>query len=296
MEINGFYLEDEIIEKILSPYVKSIMIIGGSDTGKTTLIEALSSFLSRKYRTGIVDADIGQSHIGLPTTIGWGYGKAEFPGWEAIRVEDFYFTGTLSPPGNLLQVLTGTKLITEKAMAKCEKIIIDTTGLISGPGGRVLKQYKIDLVKPDLVLAIEKVKELTWIIKPFESQARPLIYRVRTPEAVGSKSIHMRIEFRHERFRRYFHDIDSINFNYHEIPVRFTRDIIRFNYSEMKDRLLSFRDKENKDFAIGVVDGIDIPNGKLHVIIPGAFKETILTRTSTVLIGPVRINLHKILP
>ena len=47
------------------------LILGASDTGKTTLAEALTKQLVKKQPVGIVDADIGQSHIGPPTTVGW---------------------------------------------------------------------------------------------------------------------------------------------------------------------------------------------------------------------------------
>ena len=47
------------------------LILGGSDTGKTTLAAALTKLLAKHQPVGIVDADIGQSHIGPPTTAGW---------------------------------------------------------------------------------------------------------------------------------------------------------------------------------------------------------------------------------
>jgi len=63
-------LEREIMKAILSSQARSIMIVGGADTGKTSLIEALADLLSRDSRMGILDLDMGQSHIGPPTTLG----------------------------------------------------------------------------------------------------------------------------------------------------------------------------------------------------------------------------------
>lgn len=48
------------------------MILGGSDTGKTSLVEYIANLLVSKFKVGIVDCDMGQSHIGPPTTIAWG--------------------------------------------------------------------------------------------------------------------------------------------------------------------------------------------------------------------------------
>jgi polynucleotide 5'-hydroxyl-kinase GRC3/NOL9 len=47
------------------------LILGASDTGKTTLAEALAKHLAKHQPVGVIDADIGQSHIGPPATVGW---------------------------------------------------------------------------------------------------------------------------------------------------------------------------------------------------------------------------------
>ena len=50
-----------------------VVVIGESDTGKTTLVTALANAaFARGFGVGIVDADLGQSEIGPPTTIGLG--------------------------------------------------------------------------------------------------------------------------------------------------------------------------------------------------------------------------------
>lgn len=59
-----FLLEKKVKEAILESQNKVIMVLGASDTGKTTLIEDLLGFLLEKYTVGVVDADLGQSHIG----------------------------------------------------------------------------------------------------------------------------------------------------------------------------------------------------------------------------------------
>ncbi len=46
------------------------LLLGAADTGKTSLVLALANELSAQRPVGIVDADIGQSHIGPPTTVG----------------------------------------------------------------------------------------------------------------------------------------------------------------------------------------------------------------------------------
>jgi polynucleotide 5'-kinase involved in rRNA processing len=47
------------------------LFLGGTDAGKMTLVAALARRLAGEHEVAVLDADIGQSHIGPPTTIGW---------------------------------------------------------------------------------------------------------------------------------------------------------------------------------------------------------------------------------
>src|SRR3989442_7161458 len=50
------------------------LILGTSDTGKTSLTARLAGALAaRGERVAVVDADVGQSEIGPPTTVGLGH-------------------------------------------------------------------------------------------------------------------------------------------------------------------------------------------------------------------------------
>jgi len=83
------------------------LIIGATDTGKTTLIAALAKHLAKKSAVGIVDADIGQSHIGPPATVGWSIvEKAEFD-FSKLDCRGMSFVGDISPTGHLLQLTEG---------------------------------------------------------------------------------------------------------------------------------------------------------------------------------------------
>jgi|Deesub1362A_J573_1020465.scaffolds.fasta_scaffold00311_18 polynucleotide 5'-hydroxyl-kinase GRC3/NOL9 len=282
------FIEDErIIEEILDPHHKTIMIIGGADAGKTTLIECIADITSRQTTTAIVDLDVGQSHVGLPTTIGWGKLDGGFKGWEYIQVEDFYFTGTLTPSGNLVPVLVGTKLITERAVRSCAKVLIDTTGLVSGPSARVLKQYKIDLISPDLIITLERAWELQDIIEPFINHSSIKIHRIPVPSVVSLKGIQRRSQYRLERFRAYFMDAPVIRIPYGEKGIRFTGRPHRLAISELKDRLVSLRDEMNRDMALGIVEGIDPGDRTIHIRTPVDRPEEV----SVVMIGVAVLTL-----
>jgi len=60
----------QLFDRLLTQRGKCLLL-GASDTGKTTLAAAIAKRVASACPVGFVDADIGQSHIGPPTTVGW---------------------------------------------------------------------------------------------------------------------------------------------------------------------------------------------------------------------------------
>jgi len=258
-------LEREIMKAILSSQARSIMIVGGADTGKTSLIEALADLLSSDNRTGILDLDMGQSHIGPPTTLGWGVVSKGFKGWERIKTAGLYFTGATSPPGNLLSSLAGARLLLDRALQRCDKVVIDTTGLISEPLGRVYKQYKIDLLSPDIVIGIERTDELGHILDAYRYQRRPKVFRVPVSQLAIQKTIIRRTDWRAQKYREYFEDVKELRIDSSSVGLRFTRDIEEYG---LEGRLVSFRDNVQRDLALGYITDTGLVKGRISVRTP----------------------------
>ena len=258
-------LEREIMKAILSSQARSIMIVGGADTGKTSLIEALADLLSSDNRTGILDLDMGQSHIGPPTTLGWGVVSKGFKGWERIKTAGLYFTGATSPPGNLLPSLAGARLLLDRALQRCDKVVIDTTGLISEPLGRVYKQYKIDLLSPDIVIGIERTDELGHILDAYRYQRRPKVFRVPVSQLAIQKTIIRRTDWRAQKYREYFEDVKELRIDSSSVGLRFTRDIEEYG---LEGRLVSFRDNVQRDLALGYITDTGLVKGRISVRTP----------------------------
>jgi polynucleotide 5'-hydroxyl-kinase GRC3/NOL9 len=255
-KLEEFIQDEKTIEELFDPEKRLVFIIGATDTGKTTLVERIAEGLSANWKVGIVDLDVGQSHIGPPTTVAWGRVGEGFHDWSEIRTEDFYFTGAVSPAGNPLPMLTGSMIVTKAALAVCEKVLVDTTGLIQEPRGRLLKQYKIDLLRPDLVLALERGKELAHILDGFAGQENPLIQRLRVPVQVREKSAAQRAQLRASLFTHYFTDDRLLRVSLSSIGLRFTGKN-RYTPLELVGRIVSIRDEKNIDRALGVVEEYD---------------------------------------
>lgn len=286
-KLEDFIKNNSIIEEIINPRNKLIMAIGGSDTGKTTMVECIADLLARYSNVGIVDLDMGQSHIGPPTTIAWGKIQGGFRNWSDIKIEDFYFTGTTTPMGSLLPAVAGAKIITERAISSCEKVIVDTTGLIAEPTGRVLKQFKIDLLSPDIILALEFSKELWHILDSYNFNKSLKIYRIPAPANVKSKDITKRTQYRFEKFNAYFINAGILEISIENVGIRFIREPLRFIASDLENRIISFRDENNKDIALGIIEGIDLKDRKLMIRTPMSGE----TKFSTIVIGRAQLDL-----
>ena len=77
-----------------------ILVLGSVDTGKTTLVTYLAnSLVKRGKRVAIVDADVGQSDIGPPTTIGLGLVESPIKKMREAKRLAMYFVGAISPEG-----------------------------------------------------------------------------------------------------------------------------------------------------------------------------------------------------
>jgi polynucleotide 5'-kinase involved in rRNA processing len=258
-------LDERTVKALLSPGTKTVMLLGGPDAGKTALAAVAADIISKEERAGIVDLDMGQAHIGPPSTMAWGLLEGGFNGWERIKAEGIYFTGALSPPGSMLPSLTGAKLLLESARSKCPKVIIDTSGLITGPIGRLYKQYKIDLLKPDIVLAVEESGELEHILSPYAHMESPVIIRLKPSPLTRVKGVPLRAGFRAERFKGYFEGSRVFEVDLRKCGVRYTRDN---GNDELEGRLMSFRDSSGTDICLGVIEKAHLAEGLITVRSP----------------------------
>jgi len=153
-----------------------------------------------------VDADVGQSEIGPPTTIGMGLLEVPVPTLHAVVPRAIYFVGSNTPRGRMLETVNGVRAMVVKAQeAGAASIIVDTTGFVSGEAARRLKCAKVEAVRPHFVVAIERKDELEHLLRPIEKRRCRLI-RLPAPEAVVPKTTEMRQQRRMIRFYRYFQD------------------------------------------------------------------------------------------
>ncbi|HQP00643.1 MAG TPA: Clp1/GlmU family protein, partial [Caldisericia bacterium] len=184
---------------------KKLMVIGGSDSGKSTFILYLANEIFKiGKKVGVLDLDIGQSNIGPPGTISFGIVKKNLNNLSEIEPDKMYFIGGVSPKGNLLQLVVGSfKLL--KAMEKefLDYILIDTTGLVNGIIAEVLKHNKIEILDPDYIIIFENENEIDNLIKPFIYGNKKIVKIKPSSNSIERTRLE-RMEYRNKKFREYF--------------------------------------------------------------------------------------------
>ena len=202
---------ENLARKVVQPQ-QIVLVIGATDVGKSTFCRFLiERGVTSGLRVGFVDADVGQSQIGPPTTIGL---KVVAPNDSMERLEEIdtepdalYFVGWASPERHLLQCVAGTRLMVDAALKTgADFIVVDTTGYIEGDTAVVLKQHKIELVKPTHLICLHRSRELEAIVVPFESNDTIQTHRLSLHRSVRSKSDDFRRKYRESSFARYFSD------------------------------------------------------------------------------------------
>lgn len=186
------------------------MIIGATDSGKSSLLKyLLRTLLRKKLIVSFVDSDIGQSSLGLPGTICMKtfYHEHDF---NKFIFKKMSFVGTVNPAMNMSAVISITGKMTKICAEKSDITLIDTSGLISGEIGKSLKILKIKTVKPDLIIALQREKELEHILV---SANEFHIQRIPVSQMVKSRSREERILYRKIKFREYFDKYKMNNFS-----------------------------------------------------------------------------------
>ncbi len=243
----------------------TLIVIGDSNTGKSTLARYLFQQLAEGgRRAAYLDLDVGQSTLGLPTTLNLGMaartGDGAFPpqGQGAA-----FFVGACSPRGHMLPALVGAHLLQEKGHHwGAEAIVVDTTGLVDRTqGGKALKEWKIELLAPSLVVGLQRGQELEPILWPLRRDARVRLLELPVSPHVRERSWEARILHRRERLAAYFAQGSSQVVSLRKMAVY---DLERL----ARGALLAFQDVEGLVLALGIVQETDRAGGRVTVHSP----------------------------
>ncbi len=183
----------------------TILLLGAPDTGKSTLARYLYERLAASgKKVACLDGDPGQTSLGPPATMTLVVGRGpEFPppGRRWRR-----FIGSVSPRGHMLPMLVGAAVLVEAAVgAGADAVIYDTSGLVDpAQGGAALTLAKIDLLRPAMIIAIQREQELEPLLEPLRRCGWLHLHELSPSAAVEPRDPAARRAHRAARFAAHF--------------------------------------------------------------------------------------------
>ncbi|WP_297462004.1 Clp1/GlmU family protein [Thermococcus sp.] len=194
-----------------------IMLVGGTDSGKTTLLTFLANGLMEAgLGVAIVDSDVGQKGILPPATVSLALPGGRFSSLDELRGLAHYFIGTTAPGQYAGEMAVAVKRLADVALGMADVVLIDTTGFVSGVGAE-MKRLKAELVRPDLIVLLERGDELSHLrtlLAPYGE-----IVSLEVSARVREHSREERRAVRVEKWRSYFSGSSTVEIDLTKIPV-----------------------------------------------------------------------------
>jgi polynucleotide 5'-hydroxyl-kinase GRC3/NOL9 len=259
----------------------TVMVIGASDTGKSTLASYLYQELCRQgCIAAYLDTDMGQSMLGLPTTLN--LALASEPGDDRFPPQGpflTYFVGAITPRGHMLPTVIGAYRLQQRALKLgVDAIIVDTTGLVDkAQGGKALKQWKVELLRPSVVIGLQRRRELEPILWPLRRDGWVRSVELPVSPYVVQRTREARISRRRQRLDRYFEGA--------QLQRLVLRQTAIYDLEQLAvGALLAFQDADGFVLGLGIVEDADQLGGTVAVRTPLASLEHV----GSVRLGAVR--------
>ncbi|MBI2368740.1 MAG: hypothetical protein HYV08_00540 [Deltaproteobacteria bacterium] len=249
-----------------------VLVLGASDTGKTTL----TRFLVERIRgAGLavawIDGDMGQATLGPPTTVTLAcFPRGPGPPAPATQ-RVMRFVGATSPRGHMLPTVVGLARLAARARTLgADATIVDTTGLVNGPAALALKTAKCELLQPTACLALERAGELEELLQGLPAWVRPRIRRLAAAPFSRPRSWQTRRAYREARLRAYFQEARSLplpaSLIAHARPVGLPKP--EEEAAAWTDLVVGLNDEGHDTLALGVVEAGSPGEGWLVVRTP----------------------------
>lgn len=264
------------------------VVVGGADTGKTTLCTFLSNYLIGENRkVAVVDADIGQTDLGPPTTMAAGEVKARVTSLSQIMPSERLFIGLTSPGRAKDKVIRSTKRLVSYHTKPGKMTIVNTDGWVSGSEAVLYKLQMLDELQPDTTLGIGGSD-----ISPILQAGNGTTLLVGSPDTIKERSRLDRRELRSLGYQKYLAGASLRSFRINGTRLRHCMTIGDLDL----DRASRSWVENLKDTVVGLLDadGMLREIGILKDIVPSARMVKIWSRISNlpakIEVGDVKLN------
>jgi polynucleotide 5'-hydroxyl-kinase GRC3/NOL9 len=199
----GTTMWQEIVNKILIEKFRTILLIGDTDTGKSSLATFIVNLaLKKNLKPAVIDADMGQGDLAPPTAIGGTIIENPITDLRNLDAQIYEFIGNTSPVGFEDVTINAIRQIVKKIAIDSDICIINTDGYIHNNG----IDYKVKMAKKlrsDLVVCLGEKS----IFESFRSEYSSLVLHNKGP----TKIVKSRIERNQRRLNQFLRYIDGNN-------------------------------------------------------------------------------------
>jgi len=227
----------ECAEKTAGDEARLIAIIGGTDSGKTSLATFLVNYyLNFQGEVGVVDGDPGQNDLGVPGTVSAGVVNKGLSDLCQVRSEIIEFIGLTAPEAGARELNESiAKVIDRLVKRSVGKIVLNTDGWVS-PNGLKHKAELMNMIKPYFIVSLLEEDASTFFAKEIDKSMR-LIW-VEPPPYVKRRSRVQRRLLRMLKYRKHFAKSKVVRMSINEVrfvnhpfingePVSLSEDLAR---------------------------------------------------------------------
>jgi len=211
---------EDIAEQLLSlDKPVTVTVMGGVDSGKTSFCTFLvNSALKKKLKTGIIDADLGQSDVGPPSTVGFSFVDETVTDLFEIDAQYAVFVGSTSPSEAIRKIIAGLTCLKEKIIASCvDFLVINTDGWVEGEEASTYKIRLAKTVSSSAVVGLQKECELNPIVDSLDGE-RVLV--IDSPQLIQPRSREIRKLLRELSYKKYMKGAKLQSFSLGWVKVR----------------------------------------------------------------------------
>jgi polynucleotide 5'-hydroxyl-kinase GRC3/NOL9 len=262
----------QIFEEI-APSPGCVFMLGAPDTGKSTMAHFLCAQSAQQgVSTAYIDGDLGQSVCSPPTTLGMALLTEPPPTMETLGWDSLYFIGATSPANHLMATAAGVQRLVRKALETgAQMVVVDTSGLVAGELGFALKFYKIELLNPRHIVALQRREEVEHILRPLQGRKGMTVYRLPPSQGVQKRSPEGRRAYRQQRFAEYFSgsSLQRISLDGVElISPAFPHLGVEGRGERLKGTVIGLNDEEYFTRGLGIWTGFDPERNEVSLTTP----------------------------
>jgi polynucleotide 5'-kinase involved in rRNA processing len=233
-----------------------VMLIGASETGKTTLakllvLDAIDAGRSVAY----VDGDVASVVAGPPGCVGLKYVESAADLDPQVAAAEMRFVGSISPQGVVLPHVVAVGSLVELARQRAELVILDTSSVVGGVVGQTLKYHLWELAQPALGVALQRGEELEPIIAMLRRFLSAKIATVAPPSDAPLPSP----TERHARQAAAFRDALSAPLQRWRVQTTVFAPTLpeEFDLDRLDGMLVGVQDDEGRCLGLGVIESVD---------------------------------------